>query len=128
MFGTSRRARAARIARTEAGAASNGARNIEHNREGVTETKWATSKDEHVRKSPVAGGVEGHYGLDGKRTPIKKTFVKGITLRYPLDRAAPPGWIVNCRCVAMPTKRKKKSIVQFVVDRLRRLERERTAA
>lgn len=120
LFG-GREARASRIANTEAAMASNGARHIEHKREGVTETEWSTSKDEHVRSKPQLAGINGHVGLDGKRAKVGTTFVKGITLEFPADRRAPPGWTVYCRCVAYPRKRKKKDIQDAVLARAQEL-------
>lgn len=107
LFG-GRDARAARIARTESAAASNGARFIQHEEtEAVRETEWITSRDDSVRDGK--GGKPNHRKLHKRRRKLGESFESGITLRYPGDRKAPVGWIVNERCVAAPVRRRRRN-------------------
>jgi uncharacterized protein with gpF-like domain len=47
---------------------------------------------------------DSHAELDGKtvsgdsETVAEKSFVAGMTLRYPMDPAAPASEVINCRC------------------------------
>jgi HK97 family phage portal protein len=82
--------RAQRIARTEAAAVSNIAREAEMTANGVTRRVWISELD--------AGSREDHAALDGQTRLRGESFKEGVELKYPLDPAAPASEVVNCGC------------------------------
>jgi len=82
------------IARTESAQTANGARDLVFEAEGIDQTSWLTARDTHVRQE--------HQRLEGEVRDRGDSFVPGISLRYPGDIKAPPGQVVNCRCMAVP--------------------------
>lgn len=85
------------IARTEVAAATNTARNLAFEEEGVESTRWITARDEAVRDS--------HAEIDGDTAAVGEEFDNGLL--YPGDPAGPPGEVINCRCVAIPVVGRK---------------------
>lgn len=96
--------RAQTIAQTETSQATNGARQLVMEQEGVKQQEWMTSEDAFVRDETGdrKNGPANHRELDGKVVPVGASFVDGIRLHYPSDPAAPAQWVVNCRCLAAP--------------------------
>lgn len=84
-------ARSMTIARTEVGGMTNQSRHLAMTEEGIEEHQWITSRDEAVRQS--------HANQDGAIVVIGAPFPNGLT--HPGEPGAPPGEIVNCRCVAV---------------------------
>lgn len=83
------------VARTEIAGATNSARNLVYQEEGVESTQWITARDEAVRDS--------HAELDGDEAPVGTPFANGLL--YPGDPAGPPEEVINCRCVAIPSRK-----------------------
>lgn len=84
----SKEARATAIARTETGAADNGARFTQYAESDVETIKWAASQDEVTRAT--------HAAVHGQEVALGATFDNGLT--RPHDPSAPAGEVVNCRC------------------------------
>lgn len=82
------------IARTESGFFRNGAREEMFAREGVEKTEWVDSGDEAVR--------DEHAAINGEQRALGESFSDEVTITRPHDPDAPPGWTINCRCVAIP--------------------------
>jgi SPP1 gp7 family putative phage head morphogenesis protein len=76
------------IARTEAGAASNGGQFGVFGKEGVEYIEWVSCRDADVRDS--------HADLDGVKVKMGETFANG--LHFPCEDAGDAGEVVNCRC------------------------------
>lgn len=96
------------IARTEAAQSTNGARHLAMTAEKVEEHEWLTSEDEAVRDETASLRLRpkaDHRSLDGTVVPLGATFVGGLHLHHPGDVAAPPWWVINCRCVAGVARR-----------------------
>lgn len=87
-----RESRALAIARTETAHATNSARQIQMEEEGVTKTEWATAGDDAVRES--------HRALDGETRSLGADYAPNLA--YPSDPRAPAGEVINCRCVLHP--------------------------
>lgn len=87
-----RESRALAIARTESAHATNSARQIQMEEEGVTKTEWSTAGDDAVRES--------HQKLDGEVRAIGADYAPNLA--YPSDPRAPAGEVINCRCVLHP--------------------------
>jgi SPP1 gp7 family putative phage head morphogenesis protein len=87
-----RESRALAIARTESAHATNSARQIQMEEEGVTKTEWSTAGDDAVRES--------HQKLDGEVRSIGSDYAPNLA--YPSDPRAPAGEVINCRCVLHP--------------------------
>lgn len=87
-----RESRALAIARTESAHATNSARQIQMEEEGVTKTEWSTAGDDAVRES--------HQKLDGEVRSIGADYAPNLA--YPSDPRAPAGEVINCRCVLHP--------------------------
>lgn len=87
-----RESRALAIARTESAHATNSARQIQMEEEGVTKTEWSTAGDDAVRES--------HRVLDGEVRAIGADYAPNLA--YPSDPRAPAGEVINCRCVLHP--------------------------
>lgn len=87
-----RESRALAIARTESAHATNSARQIQMEEEGVTKTEWATAGDDAVRES--------HRALDGETRSLGADYAPNLA--YPSDPRAPAGEVINCRCVLHP--------------------------
>lgn|GEM_PF-6921941 len=87
-----RESRALAIARTESAHATNGARQLQMEAEGVTQTEWATAGDDAVRES--------HRALDGEVRALGAEYAPNLA--YPNDPRAPAGEVINCRCVLNP--------------------------
>lgn len=85
-------ARALMVARTEVAAATNTARNLTFQEEGVDSTEWITARDEAVRDS--------HAAQDGDKAAVGTPFANGLL--YPGDPAGDAGEVINCRCLAIP--------------------------
>lgn len=97
VFG-SKEARAATIANTEGGIATNGGIYAQFEEAGVEEIEWHSRDDEATRPT--------HAALHGKRIKLGQRFANG--LRYPLDPEGAPGEIINCRCEPLATKYKRQ--------------------
>lgn len=87
--------RASTIARTEAGAAVNGAdASISAELAGaglVHEKEWLATEDHRTRHT--------HADADGQRVPSDGKFtVGGVSMDHPHDPSAPPRETINCRC------------------------------
>jgi len=66
--------------------------------------QWFSQKDDKVRESLDYDHVEA----DGQRVQIGQPFiVSGEALRYPGDPSGSLGNIINCRCFAIPIKKKQ---------------------
>ena len=85
-------ARADRIARTETIKANNGARVAEMKNNEIERHTWLASRDNAVRDS--------HRDLDGKTRRVDEEFAYG--LKFPGDKSADAGQVVNCRCTTIP--------------------------
>lgn len=58
---------------------------------GKTEKIWVTRDDDKVRMA--------HASTDGQRRPLGAPFnVAGFPMMHPMDPAAPPSLVINCRC------------------------------
>lgn len=79
------------ISRTESSAIINGVRYLLMQKQGIKYHKWLT-KSENGR----------HTHLHGKVVKIGESFSEDFLLRYPLDKSAPVGEVVNCRCFTTP--------------------------
>jgi HK97 family phage portal protein len=86
-----------RIARTESSAIINGVRFILMQKQGIRYHKWI-SKSENGR----------HSQLHGKIVKIGESFSKDFTLRYPTDKKAPVGEVINCLCYCVPVIKAKE--------------------
>ena len=65
--------------------------------------QWFSQKDDKVRES----FNYDHVAADGQRVQIGQPFiVSGEALRYPGDPSGSLGNIINCRCFAIPIKKK----------------------
>lgn len=82
--------RARTIARTEMGAAYNGARIEGMVQAGIEKIEWLSSEDEDVRET---------HRIDGETVVLGEAFSNGC--RWPNDPAAPPEEVINCRCVPL---------------------------
>lgn len=79
------------VARTETGAAFEGARFESMKAEGVTRHEWLSARDERVRES---------HQIDGEDVVIGQPFSNGLV--RPHAPGAPAGEVINCRCVTLP--------------------------
>jgi len=83
--------RVATIARTEASAIINGVRFIMMQKNGVKYHKWV-SRSENGR----------HSKFNNKIVKLGESFSSDFTLRYPTDKKAPIGEVINCLCLTVP--------------------------
>ena len=88
------------IARTEVSTTVSGARDITMRERDVRFHEWITAGDEYVRDTHVVYGDAGPLEIGKSWASL---LGASYTLRYPLDRKAPMGETINCRCVAVPT-------------------------
>jgi hypothetical protein len=90
-------ARARRIARTETHAAAMYGQQAAADASPLEFTKtWLATEDHRTRKD--------HAEANGQTVALDEPFVigeDGHRLMYPGDTSAPPGQIINCRCVAL---------------------------
>jgi len=86
----------ARIARTESSAIINGIRYILMQKQGIRYHKWV-SRSEKGR----------HNEFNGKIVKIGESFSKDFILRYPTDKKAPVGEVINCLCYCVPVIKAK---------------------
>jgi HK97 family phage portal protein len=89
--------RAITIARTESASSISAGRFAEMKKREIEEHRWVTAGDEAVRLS--------HQVLDGEVAIVGHTFGTS-QLKHPGDMSAPPGEVINCRCVAIPEIKK----------------------
>lgn len=85
--------RAGMIARTETTVIYETGRDMTFRAAGVEWTEWVHSGlDEHARAS--------HMAADGQVREMGEPFdIGGVPMRFPGDPEAPPGEVINCRCV-----------------------------
>ena len=98
-------ARARTIATTTTTTAMNAGSNamMQRFRDDLQYQQWFSQKDDKVRESLDFDHVEA----DGQRVEIGQPFiVSGESLRYPGDPSGSLGNIINCRCFAIPIKKK----------------------
>ena len=96
------RGKAQVIARSEASATINQARDLAFRRRGVTEWEWITAADERVRETHVIYGEGGAH-----RTGFNWATLSGFggddsaayTLEFPTDPRAPASEVIGCRCI-----------------------------
>ncbi len=98
--------KAARIARTEAAAASNmGTHEAARSADVETVKEWFSAEDSRVRPD--------HAAVHGQIREMEEPFnVVDSSLMYPGDPSGPPGQIINCRCVALYHPRINGEIVR----------------
>jgi hypothetical protein len=106
--------RAETIARTEAGAVVEAARyealGQMSQQLGVKQSEiirtWRTVIDNRTRDS--------HHKMNGQQRKGKKPFTlpSGRSIRYPRDRKAPAGEIINCRCTVLTSLRELTNVQQ----------------
>lgn len=97
--------RARTIATTTTTTAMNAGSNamMQRFRDDLQYQQWFTQKDDKVRENLDFDHVEA----DGQRVEIGQSFiVSGESLRYPGDPSGSLGNIINCRCFAIPIKKK----------------------
>ncbi len=88
--------RALTIARTETARAYNETRWLAMQQLGVEWSEWLSAGDEKVRHAP------GDHGIDGQLRRLGEPFSN--QLRFPHDPQGAPGNVINCRCVALPSR------------------------
>lgn len=88
-------ARARRIARTEMHFAAMYAQQAAAEASPLAfEKEWLATEDSRTRQH--------HADAHGQRVGLNDVFVVGdVTMRYPGDTLAPPGEVINCRCVCL---------------------------
>lgn len=79
------------IARTEVGAATNGATYLGYKLEGIEKHSWLSAMDEKVRHT---------HQIDGEIRTVGEAFSNG--LMYPMDVGGPAEEVINCRCTTVP--------------------------
>jgi len=84
------------VARTEVGSAMSEARFKEFKKDGVEYNLWSVA-DITARTSHQQAAAGGAVKLGDIFNPTD--------CRYPLDNFGPPGEVINCRCVLIPTTR-----------------------
>lgn len=89
------KARARRIARTEThNAAMYGQQQAAESSPFKFEKIWLATEDKRTR--------EDHAKANGQRRPLDEPFlIGGVEMMYPGDTSAPPGLVINCRCVML---------------------------
>lgn len=80
------------IARTETGSASEAARSVFYQEEGVQYIEWVSAHDQFVRES--------HQEVDGEIVALGSVFSNG--LKRPLDPQGNAEETINCRCISEP--------------------------
>jgi hypothetical protein len=85
-------ARSLRIARTESGAAANGAAFAGYQAGGAPYKGWLSAEDEHVRPT--------HWDQNGTIIGIDEFFPNG--LKHPNDPDGAAEEVINCRCTLTP--------------------------
>jgi hypothetical protein len=91
--------RATTIARTETAQTFGGVRDMIFDDEGVSQTDWTTSGDDHVREDHQTLGASGNQK---RGFNYMELLGRGDeTLSYPSDPEGPADQIINCRCVAI---------------------------
>ena len=88
--------RAQTIARTETARAYNETRWLAMQQLGVEWSEWLSAGDEQVRHAP------GDHAIDGEQRRLGEPFSN--QLRFPHDPQGAPGNVINCRCVALPSR------------------------
>jgi SPP1 gp7 family putative phage head morphogenesis protein len=89
--------RARRIAMTETAAAYGVARQEAMTQSSIPYKQWLTSGNDNVR--------EDHRNANGQIAPVHEDFIVGDeALAYPGDPKGSPANIINCHCVAIPTR------------------------
>jgi len=87
------------IARTETAQTSSGTRFLAMRMEGMEYHEWLSARDEFVRQPPAS---PYNHAIDGEVIMVGNKFSNG--LKYPSDIEGEPGNVINCRCIALPSK------------------------
>jgi len=98
-------AKALQIARTETANLMNGVRDQMFGAQGFSTQEWVSAGDEATRPDHILFGDEGpkDRGFNYLTLPGLVNGTGGA-LQYPGDLSAPPGQVINCRCMMIPTE------------------------